>query len=293
MVYIKMTTLLASLLLFCLAAGTLYAQNPGRAEWMAGRYGMMTHWFVYPDLALPDASQEERTRWFNEQVDRFDTKTLMKQFDESGADWLIFTLAQGNGYFNSANAFLDKEFPGHTPERDLGMEIAKEVKKRGKRFILYLAGQVNGCDKMCSGIEEVFCWKTGEDNSENTAFENRICALFEAYSRKYGRLCDGWWIDGVYGNHHKGKWHFDKWFAAFRAGNPQSAVALSDAGFCKGILTNLCPGNDYFAGETHLIEHGYIRIDPLVGAAEDYGDGKRFYRENGKVRAQGRRPEYF
>ncbi|MBR4748868.1 MAG: alpha-L-fucosidase [Abditibacteriota bacterium] len=290
-----LTLLLCALAVLIPAAGAAAkGDTVNRAEWMAGHYGIMTHWFVYPDLALPEGTQEERTAWFNEQVDAFDVKTLMKQFDETGAEWLIFTLAQSNGYFNSANPFLDRVYPGHTPKRDLGLEIAREVKKRGKRFIIYLPGQFNNTDQYAKGLEEAFCWKKGEDNSVNPEFEDCMAALFEGYARKYGRLCDGWWIDGCYHELHREKWDWERWCRAMRSGNPDSAVALSDGSFCIGILKPLYDGCDYFGGETHDIEKGMIRIDATIGPKEDYGEGKKFYlNDEGYVRVKGERPRFF
>ncbi|MBP5275076.1 MAG: alpha-L-fucosidase [Abditibacteriota bacterium] len=285
----KLMMILSAMTLLCLAGGALFAQNAGRAEWMAGRYGMMTHWFVYPEGDTP----EEKTENFNKRVDAFDLDGYMKQFDESGASWLIFTLCQNNGYWNTRCSYLEKYLPGHYPQRDLALEIAKKVKARGKRFVLYIAGSPVDFPHFSPEAAAAFGWEPGTDISESPEFEGRWLEYIVSLSKHFGALCDGWWIDGLYPNVHKGKWHFDKWLAAFRSGNPQSAVALSDAGFCVGNLTNLCPGNDYFAGETHLIENGYIRIDPVIGSAESYGEGKRFHLENGKVRATGKRPEFF
>ena len=62
-------------------------------------------------------------------------KLYMKQFDQSGAEYLIFTVGQGSTFWNSPNSVIDKIKPGHCSKRDLMLEIAKEVKKRKKGFI--------------------------------------------------------------------------------------------------------------------------------------------------------------
>lgn len=266
-----------------------------RAEWMAeGTYGMMTHWFVYPDTDKPEASPEEKTAYFNDRVNAFDIDRYMKQFDESGASWLCFTLSQNNGYWNTKSSYLDKYLPGHTPHRDLALEIAKAVKARGKHFIIYIAGSPVDFPQFCPEAASAFGWEPGTDISESSEFETRWTEYLKAFSIHFGKYCDGWWVDGLYAPVHKGKWHFDKWMKAMRAGNENSALALSDGSFCCGILKPLCEGMDYFPGETHLIEDGMIRIDPIIGAPESYGEGKMFYLDSrGKVRTQGRRPEYF
>ena len=284
-----MDKVLLLLLLSLLVCGCALAQKMQRAEWMAGRYGMMTHWFVYP----PEGTDEEKTAYFNRRIDEFDLDGYLKQFDESGAGWLIFTLCQNNGYWNTRSEYLEKYLPGHIPQKDLALEIAKRVKQRGKRFVLYIAGSPVDFPPHSAEAASAFGWTPGTDISESPDFEARWLEYLTSLSRHFGTLCDGWWIDGLYPNVHKGKWHFDKWQAALRAGNPRSAVALSDAGFCVGKLTNLCPGNDYFAGETHLIEDGCIRIDPLILYPEDYGEGKPIHLEDGKVRLTGQRPRFF
>ena len=67
---------------------------PNRAAWMAqGGYGVITHYLVTPKGGTP----QDRTADLNRIVDGFDLDYFIKQFDESGADWLIFTLRQGTG----------------------------------------------------------------------------------------------------------------------------------------------------------------------------------------------------
>lgn len=260
-----------------------------RAQWMAdGTYGMMVHWFVYPTGNTP----EEKTNNFNERVNAFDVAGFMKQFDQSGADWLIFTMGQNGGYWNSSNEYLDKVLPGHTPKRDLAMEIAQEVKKRNKKFIIYLAGTAAGYPE---DVKTAFNWKGDEatDNSENTAFIRSNLAFMKAYAQKFGENCDGFWIDGLYEAIHQNKWNWEDWCQSMRSGNPDCAVALSDASFAIGKLTPLYDKMDYFAGETHYIENGMIRIDPIIGAASDFApNGKYYLDENGKPRTKGQAPKF-
>ena len=123
-----------------LAAGALPAeQAKNRAAWMAeGSYGVMVHYLITPRGDTPEA----RAADFNRTIDGFDVKRFLKQIDESGADWLIFTIGQNTSYYNSPNAFLDSRLPGHTPKRDLVLEIARGLHAQGKRFIAYLPAEV-------------------------------------------------------------------------------------------------------------------------------------------------------
>ena len=62
-----------------------------------GTYGMMVHYLIRPQGNTP----EEKTANLNRTVDGFDLDYFFRQFDETGADWLIITLAQGTGYLSS------------------------------------------------------------------------------------------------------------------------------------------------------------------------------------------------
>ena len=88
--------------------------TPNRAAWMArGTFGMMTHYLLQPK----GKTQAEQTADLNRMVDQFDVDHYIRQFQETGADWLIFTLGQTTGYLCSPNATIDVKNPGHTPRR--------------------------------------------------------------------------------------------------------------------------------------------------------------------------------
>ena len=187
-----------------------------RAEWMAkGSYGLMVHYLNTPK----GNTEEERTADFNRIVDSFDLDYFMKQFEASNADWLIFTIGQNTGYYNSPNAFLDKALPGRTSRRDLVLEIAKRVKALDKRFIAYMPVEVAG---QSPEIHKAFAWNPGDQ----TEFLNRYLQFVSDYSRNLGTLADGWWFDGAYDHIHEGKWDWARWNAAARTGQPQRGNRL-------------------------------------------------------------------
>jgi hypothetical protein len=234
-----------------------------RAEWMAkGSYGIMTHYFPTPVGKTP----EELTADFNRKIDAFDLDYFMKEFGASKADWLIFTIGQNTGYFNSPNAWLDSRAPGFTPKRDLMLEIARAVKSRGKRFIIYISAQApqkfapETPDTIVE-VQKAFAW-----NPDNLApFYDRYLEFVKVYSLKFGKLADGWWFDGCYPQTHKDNSVWPSWIAAARAGNPDAAVAFNDGAFCVGKEKPVSPLQDYHAGEVHLLEGGKIRFDFLGG----------------------------
>jgi len=253
------------------------APNSKHVEWMSeGTYGMMVHYLIYPD----GNTEEEKTNDFNKTIDNFDLELFINDFKTTKADWLIFTIGQNTGYWNSSNAYIDSKISGRTPKRDLVLEIAKEVKKLGKRFIAYLPGEVVTILRE-KKIDDIFDW----NEEKPDGFLKAWSAILRDYSLKLGDLCDGWWIDGCYEQIHHNTWDWKIFADAMRAGNPNSAVSLSDASFCCHILKSLTSENDYFPGEVHMLEDGVIRIDPAFGNVH--------LNENGKIRVGEKAPEYF
>ena len=104
-------TLIAALLAISFAhaapviSKTLPDGTPNRAVWMAkGTFGVMVHYLPKP----PAGSRDERQAWVDRTVDAFDLAGFMRQFDATGADWLIFTLTQTNCVLTSANPVVPR-----------------------------------------------------------------------------------------------------------------------------------------------------------------------------------------
>ena len=257
-------SVLAGFFLWMVAAAALAAApietkkpdgTPNRAAWMAqGTFGMMTHYLITPKGSTP----QERTADLNRIVDQFDLARYLKQFDETGADWLIFTLGQGTGYLSSRNDFIDRLEGGFTPRRDLMGEIGKKLQRRGKRLIVYLPGAHTAADPMVKRLLGL-----GTDG-----YADRHNQFIRDYSVKLGRLCSGWWFDSC-SRQDNAAWQ--KEMDACRAGNPDSVIAFSGAEFCAsgGQIRPQCPIEDYHAGEIHLLEDGKIRTDFIYPPGED------------------------
>lgn len=247
-----------------------------RAQWMAdGSYGMMVHYLITPS----GSTQEEKTADLNRIVNGFDLDFFIKQFDESGADWLIFTIGQNTGYYSNPNSVIDSIMPGRTPNRDLVLEIAQRVKKLGKRFIAYLPVEMW---MQQPDMQGAFHWNP-DDQSE---FLKTYLSFMRDYSLRLGKNCDGWWFDGCYPEIHKGKWGWENWITNARAANPDSIIAFNDGAFCVGRIKPVSPLQDYHAGEVHLLEGGKIRIDPLNG-------NDNYVTKSGKVRRPNQKPQFY
>jgi hypothetical protein len=248
--------------------------SPNRAAWMAqGGYGLMTHYLI----KLKGDAPQERTADLNRTVDRFDLGAYMRQFDESGADWLIFTLGQGTGYLSSHNDEIDRLENGFTPRRDLMTEIGEQLHRRGKRLIVYFPGAHTAADPTVKRLLGL----------GTAGYADRHNDFIRRYSLKLGRYCDGWWFDSC-GPQNESAWR--KEMDACRAGNLESVVAFSGAEFCAsgGRIKPVCPIEDYHAGEIHLLEDGKIRTDFVYPP----GDGV-VINDEGKLRKQGQKPGFY
>jgi len=248
--------------------------SPNRAAWMAqGGFGLMTHYLITPKGSTP----QERTADLNRIVDCFDLGTYIRQFDESGADWLIFTLGQGTGFLSSHNEVIDRLEGGFTPRRDLITEIGEQLHRRGKKLIVYFPGAHTAADPTVKRLLGL----------GTNGYADRHNEFIRQYSLKLGRLCDGWWFDscGVQGETTR-----QKEMAACRAGNLESVIAFSGAEFCAsgGRIKPICPIEDYHAGEVHLLEGGKIRTDFIYPP----GDGV-IVTADGKLRRKGQDARFY
>jgi len=248
--------------------------QPNNAVWMAeGTFGIMTHYLVRPQGNTP----AEKTSDLNRIVNGFDLDYFMKQFEQTGADWLIFTLAQGTGYLSSKCDYIDKLKKGFSPDRDLIQQISQQLHIRGKKLIVYLPGAYTGSDPTVKRL-----LRLGDDG-----FIDRHNEFIRSYTGQLGHLLDGWWFDSCRPQDNE---HWQKEMDACRAGNPNAIIAFSGAEFCAsgGQILPLCPIEDYHAGEIHLLENSKIRTDflwpPGEGIIVDAGC---------KLRKQGQEPKFY
>jgi hypothetical protein len=230
--------------------------STSRALWMRqGKFGVMVHWCV------PKTPPQfgKRIEDINEATNRFDLDRFIGDFRRTQADWLIFTIGQTTGYV-SPNGVMDAlAGPGHCTERDLIQEITREVKKLGKRMVVYLhctligtpGGEYKPNDRKHFGFDAV---KATPDE-----FLRRYADFIAEYSRRWGKSLDGWWFDGA---STEPVYHDTmlRYLAAARAGNPDSAVALNDGSFCLGLSKPVMADQDYIAGEVEFLLKGKIRF---------------------------------
>jgi len=230
-----------------------------KIDWMAnGPYGVMVHWVkaTRPAPGAPDIVD------WDERVDRFDVGAFCDQIEETGASWLIFPFGHvgGGGYFNSPNSVIEAAFPGQCSRRDLSLEIAQELAKRGIRFLGYMFTEWDTAGNVSREFASAMGWE--DDPVDKSRFQENLYALVEQWSTRLGPLLSGWWFDGCYDAAEKSfllehEWtneRFDpaRFAAAARAGNPESVISM-----CPGANSYACVFpeiEDYLAGEANDLQ---------------------------------------
>ena len=236
--------------LFCsiaLLTGCLSAQNKqlparekGKAWLKAAKFGVFVHYLGQG----PD---------WNKRVNSFNVEKFADQLQQTGAGYLIFTLGQNSGYYCSPNATYEKYAGYKTGERcsrrDLPMEIADALVKRGIRIILYLPSRSPQRDKQAmTGLHDV-----NERQPAPQEFTKRWSEVIAEWSRRYGRKISGWWFDGSYNtagwDDLSKPYNWNTWAAACRAGNPECILAFNPGTRLDKAFSALTDQQDYTAGE--------------------------------------------
>lgn len=150
-------------------------------DWMAESvFGISVHWTTQ---SMPVRGE---IRPFEEAVDNFDLEKFIRQFQESGADYLVFTTNHAEYYFPGPVEAVKKILPARAMKRDLIGEIARAVRKQGKHFILYY-------NLLCDSE-----WETAMGYYNPSSFEpfiENLCMVVSGISEHYSGLLDGWWFD--------------------------------------------------------------------------------------------------
>ena len=233
----KKLLLIATAALSAMFGSTAYADTL-RADWMAGKRGMMVHWLF---------GEPGRIDYY---VNAFDINKFMADFDATKSDYLIFTVGQNGGVYASPNSKITAYAgAGHCPTRDLVGEIAAAVHARGKKFIAYLPCELEAN----TTLHEGFGWPASGSGKDMSTFQSRWLEVITEWATRWGSNLDGWWIDGY--TNQGGHWPdamsgADEalWAAALRAGN-SNAVITFNPGLAVKTPRAGAVLSDYLAGE--------------------------------------------
>ncbi len=200
-------------------------------RFLAKKWGVMCH-LLYSVQNNPDLPSNEgvgRTSW-NELVAQIDVENMAKELYEMGAGYLLLTIMQGNPYLIAPNATYDSIVgtkPGEScSERDLVLDLAKELKKYDIDLYLYFTG--DGPHKDVHAGNAMGFQDRVKDSPVSDTFLKNWSSVLHEYAIRYKDVVKGWWIDGCYGSFgytdKKRKYYHD----ALKSVNPDWLVAYND-----------------------------------------------------------------
>ena len=242
-------------------------------------YGLMFHY---------EAFKSHTPESYNRAIDSFNVNHFVESIQSTKAGHIIFVIGQHWGKYCSPNSayekFLGVDTGEWTSNRDLIMEIGKELAEREIRLIIYMTARapmrhykiikalgdtlpsINGkpagnkIDPM-SHPKKVKGFRRSENQAPNPIFLKNWGEVCGEWSRRYGKLISGWWFDGYkmemkdsYESLKKEAHNIDTWIDAVRSGNPEAELAFN-AG-AHPILSlctrgKLCPYQTFTSGENH------------------------------------------
>ncbi len=232
---------IAVLLTLSYASTCLSATDQRDTTWMKqAKYGVFVHYLGGGD-------------GWNERVDSFDVEKFASKIEQSGASYLVFTLGQNSGYYCSPNGTYERYVGCETGQRcsrrDLPMEIADALSKKGIRLMLYLPSRSPQRDQQAmAGLSDVDQMQPAPQE-----FTRKWSEVIREWSLRYGKKVSGWWFDGSY---NRAGWddlskpyNWNTWAAAVRAGNSNSLIAFNPGAEIKHAFHKLTDQQDYTAGE--------------------------------------------
>ena len=185
--------------------------------WMVeGKYGLFTH---YSTWSYPFQGNQVAAKNWEWGIDLFDVGAYADAVEQTGAKWVVFTLAHGGVYWPAPSRTLDRLLPGRTTKRDLLMELADALERRGIRLTLYFNWSPNDLS-----------WReaSGMNDESNQRVGDSFAALFEETSRRYGRKIGGFpYIDSCFSAIYQHDPPWERWTRAMKAGNEHALVGYS------------------------------------------------------------------
>ena len=185
-------------------------QHPSTRWMVDAKYGLMTHWT--PRTQPRHGPQKP----YCEAVRDFDVEAYMHMIEETGAGYLVFTTGWGGFWFPGPIQAINSKMPGHGCERDLVMDIADALHKRGKKLILYWG--------WTPGRDYATAW--GQEFAE---FAKGLSGFLEEVGQRYGTKVDGFFFDGGYESRlYPNPFPYEMVTKAARTGNPNRVVSYNN-----------------------------------------------------------------
>lgn len=230
----------------------MYNGNPNTDWFKDAGVGVMLHFLK--NVYVKEGGSLE----WNAVVDEFDVELFASNCKEAGAEFVLFSLGQNDGYYCSPNAAYDSIVgivPGELcSTRDLPADLFKALDKRGIRMMLYLPGNPPIRNKL---VAEKFRYTYGKDSPTSQFTQSCWEAVIREWSLRYGERNSGWWFDGMYRggiietrSDMSLKHNISTHTLAAKAGNHNSIVTYN---YGVNTIQSNSPYDDYSAGEESKI----------------------------------------
>ena len=232
------------------------ATDANRAGWMREAvYGVCVHYLADGEVSVmraDDIHADGVARNWNACVDAFDVERFADEMKRAGAGYVMFTILQGSRFVAAPNAVYDEWFgfrPGEAcSRRDLPMELADALARRGIPLMLYFTGDGPIRDSGC-------VVRSGFQMPIPMEWVEKWAKVLECFAVRYGRKVKGWWIDGCYvrnGNYGYTPEKLRLYERAIRKGNPDALVSFNRAeDIAKEVVDPYVPFQDFTAGEKY------------------------------------------
>ncbi len=231
------------------------AETNGRAWMKDAKYGLFFH-YIHSSQQLKDLN------WV-EAIKSFDVETFTDEVVSTGADYVMFTLGQNDGYWVAPNKTYEERVgkrlsEGRFPDRDLPKLISESLKRKSPstKFFLYFTSEGPGKDLEQSSA-------LGWDGQKwNSTFSQNWQAIAKEWSDRYKTSVDGWWIDGSWLKNIP----FADFAATLRSGNPNAVVSFNPGSQQEVSLKCFAGsvGDDYMAGERNEFDQLPKPNEPIV-----------------------------
>jgi hypothetical protein len=236
--------------------------GPGNTSWMInGKYGIFLHYqyrillgySIRTNPQFPEPSRMNAADW-NKFVGGFDVKRFADQMSKTKVGWVMFCLDDHFFAWPCAPNKTFDNYTGYAPgekcsHRDLLMDVAEALHKKGIKLIVYYAG-LNGYMKeprIMEGLKDTERGMYNEKAPLSAESRSRRIAILREYADRYKDKIAGWWFDGMEPDTYNGT--SDNWQTiqtVVRDANPDALIAFSCG---KGRIINK-DIDDFTGGDT-------------------------------------------
>jgi len=224
-------------------------KSQASTDWMVeAKYGVMFHW---TDGSEPRHGPKKP---YAEAVRDFDVNAFAEMVEDTGAGYVIFTMMHSHPHCPAPIKSWEKYHPGWTTERDLIMEMADALNKKGIKLILYMSSHI--------------LLRTERMPQEQAV--DIHAEILEELGERYGKKLAGYWFDGwdiIPQRIPNAPASFEQLFEATKTGNPDRIIGLNFWIFPDATLWQ-----EYWAGEADE------ELKPAKGRYIEYDAGRGLQR---------------